>query len=194
MSVRVREESLMRLEAQMLGRNLFDARERLKAKREAIVGKPDLIEGLPDLLVEHQIWNRLRKMYDDVGQKSSEEREEALEMYRVLRCLNSKWKCLVSESEEWAAYRLVNADFRDDGMNLASIQLSDKCACCQSKLSKTVEMFRGTIGVAGLSLFELRQLRSHIEREVYGSDVSYSGIRGCELEHDRSGLEVIPAN
>jgi hypothetical protein len=72
--------------------------------------------------------------------------------------------------------------FRDDAMNLASIQFSDQFACCQSKLSKTVEMFRGTIGVAGLSLFELRQLRSHIERDIYGSEVSYSGIRGCDLE------------
>lgn len=174
----------------MLGRNLFEARERLKAKREGIVGKPDLIEGLPDFLVEHQIWSRLRKLYVDVGEKSSEEREEALEMYRVLRSLNSKWKCLVSESEEWAAYRLVNADFQDDDKNLASIRVSDQSACCHSKLSKTVEMFRGTIGVAGLSLFQLRQLRSHIEIELYGSEVSYSGIRGCELEGHRSGLEV----
>jgi hypothetical protein len=44
--------------------------------------------------------------------------------------------------------------------------------------------------VAGLSLFELRQLRSHVEIEIYGSEVSYSGIRGCELEGHRSGLEV----
>ena len=166
----------------MLGRSLFEARERLKAKREGILGKADLIEGLPDFLVEHQIWSRVRKVYDDVGAKTSEERVKALETYRVLRSLNSKWKSLVNESEEWAAYRLVNADFRDDDMNLASIQLSDQCACCQSKLAKTIEMFRGTIGVAGLSLFELRQLRSHIEREVYGSEVSYSGIRGCDLE------------
>ena len=101
-------------------------------------------------------------------------------MYHVLSCLNSKWKCLINESEEWAAYQLVNADFRDDDVNLASIRLSDQSACCQSKLSKAVEMFRGTIGVAGLSLFELRQLRSHIERKVYGGEVSYSGIRGCK--------------
>jgi hypothetical protein len=94
----------------MLGRKLFEARERLKAIREGVVGKPDLIEGLPDFLVEQKIWCRLRKMYDDVGQKSIEEREEALQVYRGLRSLNSKWKCLVSESEEWAAFRLVNAD------------------------------------------------------------------------------------
>ena len=174
----------MRMEAHMLGRNLFEAWQRLKAKREGIVGKPNLMEGLPDYLVEQQIWSRLRKMYDDVDQKSLEERKEALETYCVLRCLNSKWKCLVSESDEWAAYRLVNADFRDDEVNLASIRLLDQIACCQSKLSRVVEMFRGTIGVAGLSLFELRQLRSHIEREVYGNEISYSRIRGCELERD----------
>jgi hypothetical protein len=52
-----------------------------------------------------------------------------------------KWRYLVSESEEWAAYRLVNADFRDDDMNLASIRLVDRYAYCQSKLSKAVEMF-----------------------------------------------------
>jgi hypothetical protein len=192
MSVRVREESLMRLEAVMLGQNLFEAQERLKVKREGIVGKPDLISGLLDFLVESQIWSRLRKMYDDVGQKSSEDREEALETYRALRCLNLKWEYLVSESEEWAAYRLVNADFRDDDTNLASIQLSDQSACCQSKLSKTIEMFRGTIGVAGLSLYALRQLRSHIEREIYGGGISYSGIRGCELENERSRLTRSP--
>ena len=60
------EESLMRLEALMLDRKLSEARERLKAKKREIVGKPDLIEGLPDNLVEHQIWSRLKKLYDDV--------------------------------------------------------------------------------------------------------------------------------
>ena len=90
MSIRVREESLMRFESLMLGRSLFEAQERLRVKREKTVGKSDLIEGLPDFLVEHQIWSRLRKMYDEIGQKSIEEKEEALETFRVLRCLNSK--------------------------------------------------------------------------------------------------------
>ena len=174
------EESLMRFEARMLGRKLCEAQGRLKARRKELVGKSNLMEGLPDNLVEHQIWSRLRKLYDDVDQKSLEEREEALEVYRVLRSLNSKWKCLVNESEEWAAYQLVNADFRDDDANLASIRLSDQSACCQSKLATSVEMFRGTVGVAGLTLFELRQLRSHIERKMYGGEISYSGIRGCK--------------
>ena len=182
MTENTRERSLRKLEAQMLGRNLVEARERLKVRRKEVEGKSDLIEGLPDFLVERQVWSCLRKVYDEIGQKTFEERKEALELYRVLRSLNSKWRCLVNESEEWAAYRLVNADFRDDDMNLASIRLVDQYACCQSKLSKAVEMFRGTVGVAGLSLFELHQLRFLIKKEVYGRDTSYSGMRGCEFE------------
>lgn len=72
----------------MLGRNLFEARERLKVKRKEVEGKSDLIEGLPDFLVEHQIWSRLRKVivYDEIGQKSFEEREKG------------HWRCTVSFS------------------------------------------------------------------------------------------------
>lgn len=182
-----REGMLRNLESRMLGRTLMKARERLKVKRSKVEGKSDLITGLPDFLVEHHIWLNMRDAYDDVGQKTLEEKEEALELYRNLRSLNSKWRCLVEESEGWAAFRLVNADFRDDDLNLSSIRLVDQRACCHTKLSEVVEMLRGTVGVAGLSLFELRQLRAFIEKEVHGSSVSYSGMRGCEVEEKELG-------
>ena len=176
---KIGEITLRNLESQMLGRNLNVARERLKQKRREVEGKSDLIGGLPDFLVESRVWSCLRKECDELGQRTLDEKREALDLYRVLRTLNSKWKCLVDETEEWAAYRLVNADFRDDDMNLASIRLIDQTTCCLPKWSETVEMLRDTVGVVGLNLFELRQLRSYIEKEVYGASVSYSGMRGC---------------
>lgn len=172
----------MEMEAMMLGRILTVARERERMRKEAVEEKAGLIDGLPDVLVERSMWPCLRKVYEGISKKSQEEKEEALEFYRVLHGLNSKWRCLVTGSEEWAAYRLVNADFRDDLMNLASIRLIDQQACCQAKLSAVVEMFQGTSGVAGMSLFELRQLRSYIEREINGCSTSYSGVRGSENE------------
>ena len=99
-----------------------------------IEGKTGLIGGLPDFLVEGQIWSCLRKMFAEISQRSIEEKREALELCRVLRSLNPRWRCLVDESEEWAAYRLVNADFRDDEGNLASIRQVDQRACCLQNL------------------------------------------------------------
>ena len=119
-------------------------------------------------------------MFAEISQRSIEEKMEALELCRVLRSLNPRWRCLVDESKEWAAYRLVNADFRDDDGNFASIRQVDQRACCLKKWSDSVEIFQDTVGVAGLSLFELRQLRSYIEREMSGRSVSYFGLRGCE--------------
>ena len=110
----------------MLGRTLTEARERLRMRKKEVEGKSDLSERLPDSLVESQIWPRLWRVYDEIGQRSQEEREEALELCLVLRGLNSKWRCLVTGFETWAAYRLVNADLRDDLMNLASIRLVDQ--------------------------------------------------------------------
>ena len=187
MAASTQEGMLRDLESRMLGRKLSRARERLKMKRMAVEGKSDLISGLPDFLVEHHVWPYLRGVYDEVDQKTLEEKEEALELFRNLRSLNPKWRCLIDESEEWAAFRLVNADFRDDEMNLSSIRLVDQRACCQSKLSGVIELFRGTVGVAGLSLFELRQLRLFIEKEVYGESASYSGMKGCDLETEELG-------
>jgi hypothetical protein len=50
MAESTREKSSRKLEALMLGRNLFEAWERFKVKRKEVEGKSDWIEGLPYLI------------------------------------------------------------------------------------------------------------------------------------------------
>lgn len=133
-----------------------------------------MIDGLPDVLVERNIRSCVRNLYE-VGKKSQVARN-------VLCSLNSKWRSLVFGSKEWAAYRLVNADFRNDSMNLTSIRLIDQQACCQTKLSAAIEMCQGTSAFAGMSFFELCQLSSYIEKEIHGHSKSDSGMRVRENE------------
>ena len=168
------ERSLREMEAIMLGQYLSVAREGLRVRKKIVEGKAELIDGLPDVLVERNIWSCVRNMYE-VGKKSQVARN-------VLCSLNSKWRYLVSGYKEWAAYRLVNADFRDDSMNLTSIRLIDQQACCQTKLSAAIEMFQETSGFAGMSFLEPCQLSSYIEKEIHGCSKSHSGMRVRENE------------